>query len=335
MTLLRVEGLKAYYLLSVHGVQQSVKAVDGVSFEIKQGENLGIAGESGCGKSTLLKVLCGMAKPPLVVLGGRVQLASPNDGLDILNIQEELLRTLRWKAFSYIPQGSMSVLNPVRRVEQTFADIIVEKEGEKGRHNYYPFIRQHLESLGLPTEVLKSYPHQLSGGMRQRVVIALATIFAPSIIFADEPTSALDVVSQRGILDLFRKIQYNHGSTFLFVTHDIAVLSKIADSIAIMYAGRIVEVGKVKEVLKNPLHPYTRYLVSSLPRVGDKSLRVSAPGNPPSLLNPPGGCRFHTRCPFAIPGRCDKHSPKMIRVEIDHSVSCFLFSEEEDARDEI
>jgi len=327
--MLRVKNLKAYYIAGTHRVKRSVKAVDGVSFKIKENEIFGIAGESGCGKSTLLKVLIGMVKPPLVVLEGSVNYSLESKSFDILSLRDDQLEKMRWKDFSYIPQGSMSVLNPVRKIHKSFLDII-KTHSNKEKEEYGPIIKEHIKALGLPQEVLKSFPHQLSGGMRQRTTIALATIFTPKIIFADEPTTALDVVVQRGILELLKKIQTEHKNTLVIVTHDMAVHANIADRIAIMYAGKIVEIGKVNDVFKKPLHPYTKYLINSLPIIGDKSLRSSAPGSPPSLVNPPRGCRFNPRCPYTM-DICKKKSPRLVEVGLGHSVACFLLSREEES----
>lgn len=327
MGMLKVENLKAYYITGTYGVERSIKAVDRVSFKIKENESFGIAGESGCGKSTLLKVLFGVVNPPLVVLEGSVNYSFESRSFDILSLGDDQLRKLRWRDFSYIPQGSMSVLNPVRKIHKTFLDVIKTHSNE-GEKDYDPIVKEHIGALGLPLEVLKSYPHQLSGGMRQRTIIALATIFKPKIIFADEPTTALDVVVQRGVLELLKRVQTEYKNTFVIVTHDMAVHANIVDRIAIMYAGKIVEIGKVSDLFKKSLHPYTDHLINSLPRIGDKSLRRGVPGSPPSLANPPRGCRFNPRCSYAM-DICKKKSPKLIEVGPDRSVACFLLSKEE------
>jgi len=328
MKVLEVENLKAYYIVDIYGVKRTVKAVDGVFLGINENKIVGIAGESGCGKTTLLKALAGIIKPPLMIRSGKVTYNfGDKDRVEITSLPEDELRKMSWEYFSYIPQGSMNVLNPVRRLQKTFHDFIAAHQQVENTRYKEATVKHYLNTLGLPAEVLYSYPHQLSGGMKQRVTIALATILKPRVIFADEPTTALDVVVQRGIIQLFRRIQEEQKNIIVLVTHDMAVQASIADRIVIMYAGKIVEEGRTYDIFKNPLHPYTRYLVSSLPAIGDKSYKVSAPGNPPSLSNPPGGCRFHPRCPDAM-STCKKKSPLLVDIEDEHRVACFLISKE-------
>src|SRR5690606_37637909 len=187
--------------------------------------------------------------------------------------------------------------------------------------------RRYLRDLGLPEKVLTAYPHQLSGGMRQRVTIALATILWPKLIFADEPTTALDVVVQRGVIQLLKEIQQREGSTLVLITHDIGVHANLADRIAILYAGKLVEEGDTRTILKNPQHPYTQYLIKSLPRLDERSERVSIPGRPPALDHPPTGCRFHPRCPLAI-DKCRTIDPEIIGIQPGHRVACHVVTEE-------
>jgi peptide/nickel transport system ATP-binding protein len=320
--LLRVENLKAYYLVDLYGIKRAVRAVDGVSLQVEENTIFGIAGESGCGKTSLIKVLSATFTPPLTVQEGKVIYDLGNGGTDILSLDEEGLRKLRWEFLSYVPQGSMNVLNPVRRVRNTFRDFVgAHRVGTPPQ--FLAAVTAHLGHLGLPPEVLASYPHQLSGGMRQRVTLALATIFKPRLILADEPTTALDVVVQRGVAQLLKKLHAEQRNTLILVTHDMAVHANLADRLAIMYAGRIVEEAPTAEVFANPLHPYTSYLIGSLPRIGDKAYRVSAPGVPPSLASLPRGCRFHPRCPHAMDA-CRAEEPELIGVAPGHNVACFL-----------
>jgi len=320
--LLRVENLKASYLVDLYGIRRAVRAVDGVSFQVEENSVFGIAGESGCGKTSLIKVLSATFRPPLTVQEGKVIYDQGSGGTDMLSLDEQGMRRLRWEFLSYVPQGSMNVLNPVRRVRNTFRDFVgAHRVGTMAR--VLADVTQHLGHLGLPPEVLASYPHQLSGGMRQRVTLALATILKPRLILADEPTTALDVVVQRGVIQLLKKLHAEQKSTLILVTHDLAVHANLADRLAIMYAGKIVEVAPTAKVFGSPLHPYTSFLIRSLPRIGDKAVKVSAPGSPPSLANLPGGCRFHPRCPQAM-DVCRKEEPELLDVAPGHQVACFL-----------
>jgi peptide/nickel transport system ATP-binding protein len=326
MYALKVENLKAYYITSLYGIERKVRAVDNVSFQVMENEILGIAGESGCGKSTLLKTLIGLIKPPLSVIGGEIYYKYDGKEVNILKSSSDL-KELKWKVFSYVPQGSMNVLNPTRKIIKTFEDVIKVHLNVTNNDEIRNMVGEHLKSLGLPLEVLNSFPHQLSGGMRQRVTIALATILKPKVIITDEATTALDVVVQRGVIQLLKRIQSEFKNSIIMVTHDMGVHANMADRIIIMYAGKLVEIGSAKDIFKNPLHPYTRYLIESLPKIGDKTIRRSVPGAPPSLLNPPSGCRFHPRCPYAM-NECKEMVPDLIEVEKGHKVACFLHGKE-------
>jgi peptide/nickel transport system ATP-binding protein len=220
----------------------------------------------------------------------------------------------------------MHVLNPVRRIGNTFHDFI-SAHRPMNKHESQKMTREYLRDLGLPETVIRAYPHQLSGGMRQRVTIALATILWPKLIFADEPTTALDVVVQRGVIQLLREIQQKEGSTIVLITHDLGVHANLADRIIVLYAGKVVEEADTRTILKNPRHPYTQYLINSLPSLDEKTERVSIPGRPPALDNPPDGCRFHTRCPFVM-DKCRTIDPGMIYVQTGHRAACHLLTEE-------
>lgn len=325
------ENLKAYYITHAYGVERTVKAVDNISLQIQEGEVYGIAGESGCGKSTLLKVLLGAHEPPLTVVEGSVTYHFDSEVVNALAMTERNIHEVRWRKVSYIPQGSMHVLNPVRRIRDTFHDFITIHRSVSRRESA-EMTRKYLRDLGLPEKVLAAYPHQLSGGMRQRVTIALATILWPQLIFADEPTTALDVVVQRGVIELLKEIQVRENSTLVLVTHDMGVHANLANRVAVLYAGKLVEEGDTKTIFNNPRHPYTRYLIDSLPRLDDKTERESIPGRPPALDNPPTGCRFHPRCPHAM-DICRQHEPALVAIEngnkAAHRVACFLESGEE------
>jgi peptide/nickel transport system ATP-binding protein len=327
VTLLSVQNLRAYYQTEAYGISRTVRAVDGVSFDLFPNEIYGVAGESSCGKTTLIKVISGNVKPPLRALEGSVNYNFGEYKVDMLQIsQNELRRNVRWKELSYVMQGSMSVLNPVRRVIATFRDIVDTHEHITDKKKFLEQMRTHINRLGLPTDVLNAYPHQLSGGMRQRVAIALATVFQPDLIISDEPTTALDVVVQRGVLHMIKDIQSTSANTVLLVTHDMAVHANVADRVMIMYAGRIAEEGPTESIFDAPLHPYTQHLISSLPMIGERSTKASLKGTPPNLANPPTGCRFHPRCPYVM-DVCRTEVPELVTVKERHRVACHLVEE--------
>jgi peptide/nickel transport system ATP-binding protein len=318
--------LKAFYMTRAYGVERTVKAVDNISLQVKEGEIFGIAGESGCGKSTLLKVLMGAHQPPLSIVEGEVKYRFDEQEIDVLTMDQKTLKDVRWKKASYIPQGSMNVLNPVRRIRDTFHDFI-SAHRKVSKQESTEMTRTYLRDLGLAEKVLTAYPHQLSGGMRQRVTIALATILWPKLIFADEPTTALDVVVQRGVIQLLKEVQQTKGSTLVLITHDMGVHANLADRIAVLYAGKVVEEADTRTILKYPRHPYTQYLIKSLPGLDERAERVSIPGRPPALDNPPNGCRFHPRCPLAV-DKCRTIDPEMISINPTHRVACHVVTEE-------
>jgi peptide/nickel transport system ATP-binding protein len=324
-TVADVKDLRAYYITEAYGVRRTVKAVDGISLAIRENEIYGIAGESGCGKSTLLKVLLGMVTPPLTVVGGSVTYDFGAGTIDILSLSEAELREMRWTEVSYVPQGSMHVLNPVRRIRNTFRDFIGVHVKTSPRETD-EMVRRYLGDLGLPDTVLNAYPHQLSGGMRQRVTIALATILSPKLIVADEPTTALDVVVQRGVIQLLQEIRERERNTMVVVTHDMGVHANLTDRVAVLYAGQLMEEADTLTLFEQPRHPYTQHLIRSLPKIDDRSERVSIPGRPPALDNPPSGCRFHPRCPHAME-ICKAAAPALEPVGPNHRVACYLISE--------
>lgn len=328
---LKTDQLKAFYVLDIHGEQKIVKAVNNVDLEIKSNEVYGIAGESGCGKTTLLKTLYGAVEPPLRLMGGKVHYYIDGKELEISSLTAEQKRRLRWEYVSYVPQGAMSVFNPVIKIKETFWDFINSHVGGKTRQEAYEIAKRQLHELGLPVKILDAYPHQLSGGMKQRVAIALAALLSPQIIICDEPTTALDVVVQRGVVELLKEIQEYLKNAIIMVTHDMGVQANVADRIGIMYAGKLVEEAPTETIFGAPFHPYTKYLINSLPRFGDKTTRESAPGSPPSLSDLPAGCPFHVRCPYVL-DICKTQMPDTIPLTANHKVACWLTQEGIDAK---
>ncbi len=316
--ILRVSGLKAYYRTRAFGVEREVRAVDDVSLEIAAGEIYGLAGESSSGKTTLIKTIAGAIRPPLQVVAGSVVFDFKGQTIDVHRAD---MRDIRWKHLSYIMQGSMNVLNPVRRIRHAFVDFAF-RHVARPMPEFLDLVAGHLERLHLDVDVLDAFPHQLSGGMRQRVTIALATVCQPDFIIADEPTTALDVVVQKGVLAMIHEVQRELGSSVIFVTHDMAVHANLTDRLGILYAGRLVEEGRTAELFRAPRHPYTAHLIASLPRLGDTAAKESLPGVPPNLADPPSGCRFHPRCPRAS-DRCRRQVPAMLQIAPGHRLACF------------
>lgn len=293
-----------------------MKAVEGVDLTIPDGVIVGIAGESGCGKSTLMKVLYGDLGFPLKLASGSVDYGFADDSGTAVtdkNIQREW-----FKRISIIPQSSMSSLNPVIRIREQFLDFPAASRNKK---ETLARAREFVARIGLPPEALDAFPHQLSGGMRQRIMVALATFLEPEIILADEPTTALDVVVQKEILLLLLDLQETMKNTIIFVSHDMGVHFQLTHRMLIMYAGKAVEYSPTAEIFREPLHPYTLLLTSSLPTIGDDRAREGLPGRPPSLWDPPSGCRFAPRCPLATQ-QCRDAEPPLVEVKPDHFSAC-------------
>ena len=317
----QVTDLRAYYQTSQFGVQRDVRAVDGVSLQVQRNEIYGLAGESSCGKSTLIKTIAGAIRPPLKVQGGSVEFNFGSRHLDLYQAGAGALSAIRWKHLSYVMQGSMGVLNPVRRVRESFVDFAFRHIG-KPMPEFLQTVEHHLGLLHLAPGILKAYPHELSGGMRQRVAIALATVCRPELVIADEPTTALDVIVQKGVLEMIREVQRELQSSMIFVTHDMAVHANLCDRLGVMYAGRLIEEGRTADIFRAPLHPYTRHLIASLPRIGQTAMARALEGAPPNLADPPAGCRFHPRCPLAM-DICSRQVPALVDVGPGHRVACF------------
>ncbi|MEJ8764871.1 ABC transporter ATP-binding protein [Oceanobacillus sp. HCA-5259] len=299
----------------------TVQAVRGVDFHLNKGETLAIVGESGCGKSVTVNAVMGLIpNPPGKITGGRILFKNK----DLTRLREKKMRAIRGVDISMIFQDPMTALNPTLTIGTQL------KEGVKQHHRLSDkeAEKRALEMLKLvgipnPEERLKQYPHQFSGGMRQRIVIAIALICEPELLIADEPTTALDVTIQAQILELFEKIQEVTGISIILITHDLGVVAKIADRVAVMYAGKIIETGTKREVFYNPKHPYTKGLLHSVPRLDAKEKLQPIEGTPPDLFSPPRGCPFTARCPFAMEV-CDKVYPKTARLSDSHVVDCWL-----------
>lgn len=321
-------------MLKIEHLSTSYKTIDGdvhvindLNFDIHDNEIFGIAGESGCGKTTLLNTLYDIVEFPLVIDKGRVVLEGEKNGQKF-SYESGQIRNTWWNNISYVPQAAQSVLNPIVRLKKQFLDSI-PKEDRKNETEEQTLQRvaDYFKELSLSPDVLESYPFQLSGGMRQRAIIALATFMSPNVVLADEPTTALDVVVQKGILMMLMRLQKQLKNTLVIVSHDMGVHYQITDRMAIMYSGSIIELGDTEDIFNDPIHPYTTMLVGALPRVGDKSQRVGIPGRPPALKNPPPGCRFAPRCPHAT-DRCREEVPEFREIKPGRFAACHLLNEE-------
>ncbi len=319
--LLVVEGLKTYFMLE-SGV---VHAVDGVSFRLDQGEALGIAGESGCGKTTTALSLVRLLPPNARIEAGSIRLY----GIDLVPKSANALRRYRWREISIVFQGAMNALNPVHRLRDQIAEPIVERLGLDVREARKR-AGELLELVGIPKKRGNAYPHELSGGMRQRAMIAMALACDPAIVIGDEPTTALDVMVQAQILELLERLRAQLGLSLILITHDLSVLAETCDRVLIMYAGRVAEEGPVRDVFTRPRHPYTQKLLAAFPNIqADRRTLDVIPGSPPDLRDPPPGCRFAPRCPFAMP-ICTEVVPPEVTFADAVRVACHLYPEGSD-----
>jgi peptide/nickel transport system ATP-binding protein len=316
--LLEVKNLKTYFY-TLGGI---VRAVDDVSFELYRGESLGLAGESGCGKSTLAFSLIRLVPPPGKISSGTIIF----EGKDVTKMsEEEFRREVRWRGISMIFQGAMNVLNPVYTIGDQIAEVFMVHKGYSKREGLEE-AKKLLQLVGIEPRRVKSYPFELSGGMKQRAVIAMALALSPPLVIADEPTTAVDVVVQAQILNLMKRLKNELRTSIMLISHDLSIIAEVADKIAIMYGGKIVEYGPSDLVYNNPRHPYTRALLNSIPRLrGEIRDLTWIPGTPPDLINPPPGCRFHPRCPHAME-RCKKEEPPVVEVDRNHYVACWLYT---------
>jgi peptide/nickel transport system ATP-binding protein len=321
-TILRVRDLS----VGLTGRRSTIQVLSNVDLEVEAGEILGVVGESGCGKSTLIVAVLNLLELPQILQAGEVEFVS-SDGKpqDLLKLTGDTFRQFRWRQMAYIPQGSMNALNPVLRVRKQMIETLTqhgmaEREADEQ-------VQLALQMVHLKQDVLDLYSHELSGGMRQRVIIATAISMHPAVLIADEPTTALDVVTQRLILQELSRICRELGITIILVSHDMGVMAEVADRLAVMYAGRIVEIGAINKVFKSSLHPYTQQLIASIPNQSGEHVEGLA-GEAPGPWNYPPGCRFHPRCPFVME-ICRQQVPPSVEQRPAHWVSCHLFRKEE------
>ncbi len=322
-TLARIRDLSVTYHTRLGGLS----AVDGVSFNIYKGEILGLVGESGCGKSTMGKALMRLIPPPGEISGGQLIF----DGEDIMQYDDAQMRDFRGRRVSMIFQDPMTSLNPVQRVDEHIIEAIQVHEPKTPAKAALGRARTLIETLGIRQNRLQDYPHQLSGGMRQRVMIGLGLVLNASLIVADEATTSLDVIVEAKLLDEFEALRDKFNLTILLITHNIAVVAQLADRVAVMYAGQMAEIGTVTEIFDHPRHPYTDGLLRSVPNIklDEREELYKMGGEPPNLTHPPSGCRFHPRCPKAMP-ICAEREPTLLPVADadDHLVHCWLYQDQ-------
>jgi len=315
--ILKVENLKINFFTR-KGI---VYAVDDISFTLKKGETLGLVGESGCGKTTTVLGLMKIVPTPGEITGGRILI----DGKDIMPLSENKMRQkVRWEKISMVFQGAMNCLTPIYTIEKQMMETIQEHKNID-RLQAKKCIINYLNLVGLSEDIIRRYPHELSGGMKQRIVIATALFLEPKIVVCDEPTTALDVVVQAQIINLIKRLKKKLGLSVIFITHDLATEAEVADRLLVMYAGKLVEIGTNEQIYgKQELrHPYTEKLLKASPRLHEKVEELSfIPGTPPDLVDPPSGCRFHPRCSEALE-KCKKEEPPLIEVEPEHRIACW------------
>ena len=311
---LQVKDLTMHYQTR----QGTVKAVDGISFELARGEVLGLVGESGCGKTSIAVTLMKLLPDNALILKGQVLL----DGQDLMTMDDTTLRKYRWRRISMIFQAAMNSLNPVHRVGDQIVEAIEAHDMAATLKEAQETVDRLFRLVGLDPRLTDRYPHEFSGGMRQRAVIAMALACQPDVIVADEPTTALDVIVQDRILRQIKEIQTDLNMSMIYITHDIAVVAEVTDRIGVMYAGKLVELGSTADVFERPIHPYTKALLSVFPSIrGEKRPLTTLGGEPPNLVDPPTGCRFHPRCPYAT-AICQQEEPPIV-VRDGHWAACW------------
>lgn len=319
-SLLTVDGLTVEYWTR----RGKIRAVENVSFSLEKGETLGVVGESGSGKSTLGLSLIRLVSFPGKIVKGNMLL----EGQNILEFGKEKIRDLRGRRISYVFQDPMTSLNPVEKIRDHFVELIQTHEPKTTKTQAVERAKQLFKDVGIQPERIGDYPHQLSGGMRQRVMIALALTLNPEIVIADEPTTALDVIVQAKILDLLKTLQNRYGMTLILITHDLSIVLERSDKIIVMYAGRIVEQAESTTLYAHTQHPYSQGLLKSIPNIELEDQKLHAiDGSPPDLLNPPKGCRFWPRCPYAME-ECKINEPPLYKTDTNHLVRCYLYKGE-------
>ena len=315
-TVLEVKNLRVHYATPLG----DVIAVNGVDLKVFEGETIGLVGESGCGKSTLAMSILRLVQPPGRIVSGQIHI----HGIDLVALSERELRQVRWNQIALIPQGAMNSLNPVMRVRTQIAEAIEAHQVQRSPQELKERILRLLAMVGLPSRIYDMYPHELSGGMKQRVCIAMAIALTPSVIIADEPTSALDVVVQRVVAQTLLDVKRTLGVSMILIGHDMGLMAQLVDRIAVMYAGNIVEIAPVKDIFAEPLHPYTQLLLASIPSVKERKPLVVTEGLTHDLRRPPPGCIFQLRCPFVM-DKCREVVPPLRELRPNHYAACHLY----------
>jgi peptide/nickel transport system ATP-binding protein len=318
MAILKLDGVTTHYST----LRGWVRAAENVSFEIGKGEAMGLVGESGCGKTTIALSILKILPPGAKIRKGRILF----DGADLVPLTTAEMRKVRWKGVSIVFQGAMNAMNPVFRVGDQIIEAIRLHEPEVTKGDALKRTEALLEMVGVDASRVSNYPHEFSGGMRQRALIAMALACNPKLLIADEPGTALDVIVQAQVLGLMRDLKEKLGLSMMMISHDLSIVAEVCEKVAIMYAGHVVEYGDVKSIFEEPLHPYTQGLIGAFPSIkGERKKLTSIPGQPPDLLHPPTGCRFNPRCPFAM-DVCKVEDPALEKQgSKEHYVACHLY----------
>ncbi len=313
---LKVEGLKMYYRMG----EAYVKAVDDISFSVQKGKCLGLAGESGSGKTSIATTIMRILPKNGEIISGNIFL----DGQDVLKFNDEEFRKIRWVKIAMVPQASMNAFDPVFNIGDQIMEAILTHRN-LSKEEALARVKELFQFVGIDPSRINNYPHEFSGGMKQRAAIAMALANNPDILILDEPTTALDVIVQAQILSLLRSLKQKLSISMILITHDLSIIADVCDPIAVIYAGKVVEYGDINKIYHSPKHPYTQGLLGAFPNIKVKKQKlIGIPSAPPNLANPPPGCRFHPRCPYAF-DRCKVEEPKLKEVESGHFVACHLY----------